>query len=73
MLRALRSYRTRVLLPATLVLAGGGLTACVDDADTLVVYTPHGRDLLAHFGQAFEEANPGVRIEWLDMGSQEVL
>jgi iron(III) transport system substrate-binding protein len=69
----LRNLRTRLLLPAALVLASGGLTACADDANTLVVYTPHGRDLLAHFGQAFEEANPGVRIEWLDMGSQEVL
>lgn len=28
---------------------------------------------MAHFGARFEEANPGVRVEWLDMGSQEVL
>jgi iron(III) transport system substrate-binding protein len=58
---------------ALALLLAGGLTACGDDRDTLVVYTPHGRDMLAHFGAAFEEANPGVRIEWLDMGSQEVL
>ncbi len=38
-----------------------------------MIYTPHGRDLMAHFGARFEEANPGVRVEWLDMGSQEVL
>ncbi|MEX1256023.1 MAG: extracellular solute-binding protein [Gemmatimonadota bacterium] len=38
-----------------------------------MVYTPHGRDLLEYFGERFEEANPGVRVQWLDMGSQEVL
>ena len=66
----LRTLRTSLIL--TLAL-GAGLAGCGDDRDTLVVYTPHGRDMLAHFGAAFEEANPGVRIEWLDMGSQEVL
>jgi len=49
------------------------LSACDPGGQALVVYTPHGRDLLEHFGQQFEEANPGVRVEWLDMGSQEVL
>jgi len=48
--------------------------ACeADDRQTLVIYTPHGRDLLAHFGEQFEAEFPGVRVEWLDMGSQEVL
>jgi len=47
--------------------------ACDPGGEVLVVYTPHGRDLLAHFGAAFEEAHPEVRVEWLDMGSQEVL
>ena len=44
-----------------------------DQENVLVVYTPHGRDLLEHFGQRFEELNPGLSIQWLDMGSQEIL
>jgi iron(III) transport system substrate-binding protein len=49
------------------------VVGCADPGDVLVVYTPHGRDQLAHFGAAFEERHPGVRVQWLDMGSQEVL
>jgi iron(III) transport system substrate-binding protein len=61
------------LLLAALVTVAGLAAGCGDDREALVIYTPHGRDLLAHFGAQFEEAHPGVRIEWLDMGSQEVL
>lgn len=46
---------------------------CAEQGDVLVVYTPHGRDLLAHMGAQFEAQNPGIRVQWLDMGSQEVL
>ena len=37
----------------------------------LVVYSPHGKDMLEEFAQKFEAANPGVDVQWLDMGSQE--
>ena len=61
----------RRLIPLALTLA----VACApDDARTpLVVYSPHGRDLLTAFEQAFEQANPDVDVQWLDMGSQEVI
>lgn len=49
------------------------LPACGPGGDVLVVYTPHGRDLLEHFGERFEERNPEVSVQWLDMGSQEIL
>lgn len=49
------------------------LSGCADPGDVLVVYTPHGRDLLAHYAAGFEERNPGVTVQWLDMGSQEIL
>ena len=56
------------------LFALGSVAGCVaDDATVLVVYTPHGRELLQHFSSGFEAERPGVRIEWLDMGSQEVL
>jgi iron(III) transport system substrate-binding protein len=60
-------------IPIVLLVLAALIPGCTEDRQTLVVYTPHGRDMLAHFGAAFEDANPEIRIEWLDMGSQEVL
>lgn len=49
------------------------LAACADDGRTpLVIYSPHGRDLLTLFEETFEAQNPEVDVRWLDMGSQEV-
>lgn len=39
----------------------------------LVIYSPHGRDLLSGFEQRFERVHPGVDVQYVDMGSQEVL
>jgi len=39
----------------------------------VVVYSPHGREMLEPFEQRFEQAHPETDLEWLDMGSQEVL
>src|SRR5690606_37650362 len=58
------------LLALLLVVAG----CATDDGRTpVVVYSPHGRELLETFEAQFEEANPDIDIQWLDMGSQEVL
>lgn len=38
-----------------------------------MVYSPHGPDLLRTFEQRFEAQYPDVDVQWLDMGSQEVL
>lgn len=49
------------------------LTGCSRDHRTpLVIYSPHGRDLLTLFQQRFEQLHPDVVVHWLDMGSQEV-
>ncbi|HUL03644.1 MAG TPA: extracellular solute-binding protein [Gemmatimonadales bacterium] len=49
------------------------LTACTRDHRTpLVIYSPHGRDLLTLLSRRFEEQHAGVVVHWLDMGSQEV-
>lgn len=49
------------------------LAACGDDGRTpLVLYSPHGRDLLGLFETEFEKAQPTIDVQWLDMGSQEV-
>ncbi|HUO85774.1 MAG TPA: extracellular solute-binding protein, partial [Thermoanaerobaculia bacterium] len=47
-------------------------TACGGGADTLVLYSPHGRELLAVVEEAYEAKHPGLDVRWLDMGSQEV-
>lgn len=39
----------------------------------IVVYSPHGKELLNDFSSRFEAENPGVKVHWLDMGSQDVL
>ena len=53
--------------------ASGSLAACRRDARTpLVLYSPHGRDLLGLVEKEFERAHPEVDVRWLDMGSQEV-
>ncbi len=67
-------FANAVLLFSVPFLSLALLLGCIpEEEDVLVVYTPHGRDLLEHFGQRFEEVHPGLSIQWLDMGSQEVL
>src|SRR5690348_5330768 len=39
----------------------------------LIVYSPHGKDLLQYYERAFEQAHPTVDVQWVDMGSQDVL
>jgi len=41
--------------------------------EKIVVYSPHGKDILSKFEKQFEEKYSGVDVEWLDMGSQEIL
>lgn len=43
-----------------------------DLEDKVVIYSPHGKDILSKFEAQFEEKY-GIDVEWLDMGSQEIL
>src|SRR5512143_3605301 len=62
--------RAHRLLLALLVAAP---LACRRDTRTpLVLYSPHGRDLLGLMEKEFESAHPEIDVRWLDMGSQEV-
>lgn len=57
---------------ATAVLLGA--SGCSSDRRTvLTVYSPHGKDLLTYFEQEFEKAHPDIDVQFVDMGSQEVL
>jgi iron(III) transport system substrate-binding protein len=49
------------------------VSACGDGRTPVVVYSPHGRDLLQLVEQTYEAAHPEIDVRWLDMGSQEVL
>jgi iron(III) transport system substrate-binding protein len=61
----LRRWHTLVLLLAI---------GCRSDGRTvLTVYSPHGKDLLQYYEEGFEKANPSIDVQWVDMGSQEVL
>lgn len=67
-----RLRRAAVMLAAALVAgcSGGGGDG---GRTTLTVYSPHGKELLEHYERGFETANPGIDVQWVDMGSQEVL
>src|SRR2546427_779532 len=48
------------------------VNSCSSDGRTpLVIYSPHGRDLLTLLERRFEQLHPAVDVRWLDMGSQE--
>lgn len=50
-----------------LVLAG----CAADDRTPLVVYSPHGKEMLSAYEAAFEARHPGVDVQWIDMGGQD--
>ena len=62
----MRSGRWKLVF--LVVLLGG----CGDGRTPLVLYSPHGRDLLTLVEQTFEQKHPEIDVRWLDMGSQEV-
>jgi iron(III) transport system substrate-binding protein len=55
-----------------ILLIASALAGCGDGRAPLVIYSPHGGDLLALMEKAFEAKNPQVDVRWLDMGSQDV-
>ncbi len=60
--------RNGIILIGLVALAGcssgGGKTP-------IVVYSPHGKEMLGEFERRFEEAHPDADVQWLDMGSQD--
>lgn len=59
-----------LVLALAMILSTG--LGCGDERTSLVIYSPHGRDLLELLEDAFEAKHPHVDVQWLDMGSQEV-
>lgn len=52
-----------------LVLALAGCSSSTKQK--LVIYSPHGKEMLAEFERQYEEVHPDVDVQWLDMGSQD--
>src|SRR5256885_9812815 len=66
---AIRNRQSAIIRTVMLI----ALTACSRDHRTpLVIYSPHGRDLLTLFEHRFETLHPDIDVRWLDMGSQDV-
>ena len=66
--------RARCMLRCAAILAAAVAMGCSSDERTvLTVYSPHGKDLLGYFETEFEKAHPKIDVQWVDMGSQEVL
>jgi iron(III) transport system substrate-binding protein len=64
----------RLIWRSLFVLTLGAFVSCGRESRTpLVVYSPHGKDLLQYYEQAFEKSHPTVDVQWVDMGSQDVL
>lgn len=61
--------QTFLSLCALVALAVAG---CGDGRRPLVLYSPHGGDLLSLMEKEFETRHPEVDVRWLDMGSQDV-
>jgi iron(III) transport system substrate-binding protein len=60
----------RYFLAASLVILA--LSGCGPSREVLLVYSPHGPDVLGDYEKKFEAAYPEVDVQCLDMGSQQV-
>ncbi|HYJ47445.1 MAG TPA: extracellular solute-binding protein [Pyrinomonadaceae bacterium] len=73
------SLNKRRLLFALLFLSlvGLALSSCASSGPragkTLLIYTPHGQDMLKDFVARYRQAHPEVDVQFLDMGAREIL
>lgn len=61
----------RALLIAAFLPAA--ISCSSDNRTVLTVYSPHGKELLEYLEKGFEKAHPNIDVQWVDMGSQEIL
>lgn len=74
--RANRRGRGRVAASVAGVLAGllAGPVGCARDSrEVVVVYSPHDEPLRTELEVAFEREHPRLDVEWVALGSQEIL
>lgn len=58
---------------AVILLAALAFGACSrSSVRPVVVYSPHGKEMLTAFAAAYEALHPDQQVRWIDMGSQDV-
>jgi iron(III) transport system substrate-binding protein len=62
-----------LLLAGLLLILAGAACSRPQKESRVVIYSPHGKELLGEYEKLFEAAHPGIDVQQLDMGSQEVL
>jgi len=68
-----RSIACHLALVLSIALALAlALAGCGDGRTPLILYSPHGPDLLTLIEKEFELGHPTLDVRWLDMGSQDV-
>ena len=66
--------RIKVFLIALAIIASVAFPSCRQaNQRKLLIYTPHGQDMLRDFVARYKQAHPDVEVQFLDMGSREVL
>src|ERR1043165_7314750 len=68
--------RLKLFLLACAIIANALLLSCHPGSGNktrLLIYTPHGQDLLKNFITRYKQQHPGVDVQFLDMGSREIL
>jgi iron(III) transport system substrate-binding protein len=68
-----RRLLAALLLLSLLAFSPACQRAGVGESHTLLIYTPHGQDMLRDFVARYKQAYPEVNVQFLDMGSREVL
>jgi iron(III) transport system substrate-binding protein len=71
----MRTLTPRLAAPRLAPLALAALLASCggDKREVLTIYSPHGREMLQAFEKKYEALHPDVDVQFLDMGSQEIL
>lgn len=68
--------RVRLLLTASIISLAALLFSCrpgQGNSHRLLIYTPHGQDLLRDFIGRYKQKYPEADVQFLDMGSREIL
>jgi len=65
-----RNFSIKIFLFSLTILFGCNSPS---PKEKVVIYSPHGKEMLGYFEKKFEAANPSIDVVWLDMGSQNVL
>jgi iron(III) transport system substrate-binding protein len=67
--------RSKVFLPVVALVVCSLLFSCGPGGarNRLLIYTPHGKDQLNDFNARYKQQHPNADIQFLDMGSREIL